>query len=436
MKRIIILLIICFNTQYSLSQDESNKNSSKKETSTTKKDKKNITTSVITLDLSNPHKNSVKHSLGRNKLVVKNRNPLAFDLINGNPYRFRYVLNFQKINLFTNVTFNPSADDLKSDTSIEGERDTDGDGIVDSYDSSPNTPDDPIETIIKIQNDLKQSLSELKTDIDNYISSISNDSKLDIDDFNLRKLGFKNSYLNHIKSISIIEKMISSLNTSDDTIIQNQKDLSTSAESIRLLIEKLLATKANAFLLPIDINGDNIDYVEIQLDIYDGDRETPETYKYKVWIEGGVKIDISGGVHITSLFDSEYYTTDGENNEKLIHKNDNGEYDFGFGTMVNISLRGGSWVRPTLNFGALFTSNQKFQMLAGFGFILGKNERLIVHGGLSMGRVDTLKSNFFADGETSYNLGTDGNVPLDEKFKFGHFFGITYNFSKPKSNKD
>ena len=35
---------------------------------------------------------------------------------------------------------------------------------------------------------------------------------------------------------------------------------------------------------------------------------------------------------------------------------------FGFGTMVNISLRGGSWVKPALNFGALFTSNQKFQI--------------------------------------------------------------------------
>lgn len=104
--------------------------------------------------------------------------------------------------------------------------------------------------------------------------------------------------------------------------------------------------------------------------------------------------------------------------------------------MVNVSLRGGSWVRPTLNFGVLFTSNQKFQMLTGFGLILGKNERLIVHGGLSMGRVNVLKNNFVADGETSYNLGADGNIPLNEKFKFGHFFGITYNFSKHKSNKD
>ena len=149
-----------------------------------------------------------------------------------------------------------------------------------------------------------------------------------------------------------------------------------------------------------------------------------------------MKIDISGGVHITSLFDNEYYTTDGDNNEKLIFVDDKGKYDFGFGTMVNVSLRGGSWVRPTLNFGALFTSNQKFQMLTGIGLILGKNERLILHGGLSMGRVNVLKDNFKTDGETSYNLGTEGTIPLDDKFKFGHFFGITYNFSKPKSNKD
>ena len=69
-----------------------------------------------------------------------------------------------------------------------------------------------------------------------------------------------------------------------------------------------------------------------------------------------------------------------------------GDYDFGFGTMVNIALRGGSWVRPTLNVGVLFTSNQKFQLLTGLGLILGKNERFLLHSGISMGRVNMLKN--------------------------------------------
>ncbi|CAN0603288.1 unnamed protein product, partial [Ectocarpus sp. 12 AP-2014] len=121
---------------------------------------------------------------------------------------------------------------------------------------------------------------------------------------------------------------------------------------------------------------------------------------------------------------------------KFINRNDTGDYDFGFGSMVNLSLRGGSWVRPTLNVGALFTANQKFQVLTGFGFILGKNERFIFHTGLAMGRVNVLRNTFDDKGETSYDLGTDGIIPIDEKFKFGHFFGVTYNFTKTKSNID
>lgn len=418
MKNIILILGILFYSQISNSQE-------------------NIKTTVIELDLSKPTENSVKSTSNKNKLVFDNKSPLAFLLTNGNPFRYRYVLNYQKVNLFTNETFNPSIDKIKSSQeSLSIEKDEDGDGIPDDLDEAPGVANVITDDIILImQGDLKNDLIKLESDIKNFTSNISNDSKLDIDEFNLNKEGFKETYFEYLLKISEIP----SLDSDNSKINENEEEINRLSESIRVLLERLLITKTNSYLLPIDTNGENIDYVEVQLDIYDGDNETPDTYKYKIWVKGGLKIDISGGVYITSLMDNQYYTTDTSDpmdTNKLIYQSDVGSYDFGFGTMVNVSLRGGSWVRPTLNFGALFTSNQKFQMLTGLGLILGKNERLIIHGGLSMGRVNVLRDNYLTDGVTSYDLGSEGTIPTDEKFKFGHFFGITYNFNKPKSDKD
>lgn len=416
MKKKIIVLFIIISIQSLYSQD--------------------ITTSVITLDLSKPTDKSVRHSNNKNKLIVKNKNLLAFNLINGNPFRYRYVLNYNKINLFTNETFNPSISDLIIDEK-EFKKDEDGDGIPDALDKFPSIQNELTEEIVTVlQNELKNKITDFKKSINSFIIDISDDDKLNFDDFNLRKKSYKEQYLIYLKETEDLQEKIFELKNTSSTISENQEKINEILESVRLLIEKLFNTKQNSYLLPLDINGDNIDYVEIQLDIYDGDNDTPETYKYKIWIKGGLKIDVSGGVYLTSLFDKEYYTADSDNSEKYIYENDLGSYDFGFGTMVNISLRGGSWARPTLNFGAMFTSNQKFQMLTGLGLILGKNERFVIHSGISMGRVNVLKEGYLADGETTYDFGSDGNVPVNAKFKFGHFFGITYNFSKPKSNNE
>jgi hypothetical protein len=423
MKKFLLFLLFSLSIQHAFSQAQGGVGNSG--TGSGKEDSvpKHITTTVITIDLSLPKSESVKNSDNLKRLVVKNKNPLAFNLINGNPFRYRYALNFKKINLFTNETFYVSAEDL-----AEAKKTQDAGAKPISPVSSGS--------IIAKQISLSPKISKLKIEIEKFISDISDDSNLDLIKFNLEKDKFKKSYIEYVNEIDEIKIEISQLAPIDLTVNKNQDEIDKISESIRLLIEKLIKTKDNNYLLPIDINGDNIDYIEVQLDIYDGNNETPETYKYKVWIRGGLKIDASGGVFITSLFDDEYYTTEGIDNQKLIFKQDNGEYDFGFGTMVNISLRGGSWARPALNFGALFTSNQKFQMLAGFGLILGKSERLILNAGLSMGRVNVLNDNYHADGKTLYNLGTDGTIPTNEKFKFGNFFGITYNFTKPKSNKD
>ena len=142
-------------------------------------------------------------------------------------------------------------------------------------------------------------------------------------------------------------------------------------------------------------------FVEVQLDVYEGNDTVPQTYTYKIWISGGWKIDFSGGAFITSLFDQTFSTAvvtedDGQGNitntnRSVIRQDDQGNFDFGLGVLVNITYRDNWWIKPSLNFGTLITDRQSFQLLAGGGFIFGKNERWVLHGGVSMGRVDVLK---------------------------------------------
>ncbi len=392
-----------------------------------------LETTVITIDLSRPHKNSVIHSGGQKRLVLKNKNLLAINLINGNPFRYKYVLNYKKINLFNEKSFSINPSDTLSSPRDE---------FLNAY----NTKEAGLDST-RISNALetiKNSLISQKESISNYILEISNVDKLDYDQLKFKRMAFKESLSIDINSIDywhtqlVFYRNDDASKPEDISLFEDKfEELNTLADETNALLHKLQSIKSNSYLLPIDVNGDNIDFVEIILKRYDNDSEEPETFKYKIWLKGGLKIDVSAGGFITSLFDKDYTSTpvDSSDGESVIKENDLGNFDFGFGTLVNISLRGGSWVKPSLNFGTLLTSNQKFQILAGGGLILGKNQRWTVNAGLAMGRIDTINSNYTPDGETQYKLGNEGAVPTTEKFSFGHFFGVTYNLS-PTKKKD
>lgn len=398
---------------------------------------------MITIDLSRPEKNSVNHSDGLNKLVVKNRHLLAVDLKNGNPFKYTYKLIYQNISLFDSDNFQFKQEEKESDKEkkIKG---LIAMGLMDEATISKIDLGTKDKVVNKL-NLLETSVDKLGLDLDDFILEISLVDNLNIEEFKAERKEKTNEFNALNFNIALIENAIDELKIVEPAILEKLKNVKSLLEENQKKLVKTNKIDSNAYILPIDINGDNVDYVEITLERIDKNNPTtPEIYKYKIWIRGGLKIDVSAGTYITSLFDSQYSTTtttttnaNGNTvNNSTITEDDAGNYDFGFGAMVNISLRGGSWVRPTINFGTLLTSNQKFQILAGGGFILGKNERWIIHGGLSMGQVSEIKNTFVADGTTEYDLGQGANVPTTNKFKFGHFFGVSYNFGKQKKNKN
>ncbi|TVZ51526.1 hypothetical protein [Dokdonia sp. Hel_I_53] len=382
-----------------------------------------IETTIITINLSSPDKNSITHSGGKKRLVVSNKNPLAIKLINGNPLKYDYKLTYNKIDIFGTDNFSivkpeesSQTEQLVSETLI---------GDVDEE---------------KFKEDLEEAetvIYELSESVNEFITLKESQDILNFDKFKLQRLYFTEVIKPLKKDLLNLEQSQGLLKNSAD-YDKRMLDLFEVLVKLDKKIQLLYTISSPSYLLPIDLNGDNIDYVEIQLTRQEKGKssKTPELYTYKIWLQGGLKIDVSGGGFITSLFDKEYRTTqNADGTMSTISEIDNGEYDFGFGALVNISPRGGTWIRPTFNFGTILTSNQKFQIVTGAGIILGKNERWLIHGGLTMGQVNELDDNFLADGATPYDLGSDNTVPTTDKFGFGHFFGITYNFSKPKSNE-
>ncbi|WP_452226430.1 hypothetical protein [Lacinutrix cladophorae] len=382
-------------------------------------DEQNITTSVITLDLSNPRPNSVSHSGNKKKLIVKNKNPLAIKLINGNTLRYRYVLKYEKENLFGSGAFSLKP---QKNESIE---------YYDNYiDSSATLADNRSIKDLKIV--IEDNIDKLKKDISGYLKSIMYQESVDTGELEFARSIYREELDETSKNLRLYENIVMSSEKPNLNDVEILKFYKLEHQRISDDLDKLYEASTDVYLPPLDIFGDNIDYVKIILEIYEGNETESKKYEYKIWLTGGLKIDVSAGAFITSIFDEEFLTNDGVDGKKSIRRSDAGEYDFGFGPMVNISFRSASWFRPTINFGTLLTSEQKFQIMAGGGLIMGKNDRFILSAGIVMGRVDVLSEGFLADGTTEYDLGTSAEVPTNEKFQFGHFIGVTYNLSSKK----
>ncbi len=388
---------------------------------------------------------STKCDPKENKLSFCSNDLVVFHLKDVNPFKYDYVLNYQEKNYFSNseigidsifdgllesvtkeVKNNPeAAKDLKELENIK-------------YDSLG------ISKIKKHAKELNKQYAELAYEIEKYSIRLASAEVINEDEFKISRETYKNVYKNALEREYSIREILKNKN---DLIDLFEKEIEIVKIKHKPTIEGILSSLygANFYLktLPIDVNGKNIDAIEIIVKRRlkgAADAIPPETYTYNLWTKGTLKIDVSGGIFITSLLDREYITSDasieidGQTfNRKTISEKNVGNYGFGFGTTTHVYWTlGTSKITPSFNFGALLTSNQKFQFLFGGSLIFGKMERVILQGGLTMGSVSRLGNGLRADGTTLYDLGSNGIVPTVNQFNFGHYFGITYNFSKPK----
>ncbi|WP_294315608.1 hypothetical protein [uncultured Chryseobacterium sp.] len=389
-------------------------------------------TRVLALDLSTPTEKSLRFEDGEGDsarwLSVRSADLISLKLIKGNPLKYSYRINGAPITLFMN------ADEWNR---LFSEPSDNKEAFAKQYDAAT------YESLPKKNEKLEKRLENLEITLDRFELENTNKESLDDDFKKDRALLFDTlkqaNYEAHANKACLEQGM----NNPEYKNLLSEEEKAKAEKNIKSNIDqadkmlKSFETKyffSNEFYtLPMEHQGKNIDAIEFTVKRVNKETNAEDetfTGKYKVWITGGMKIDISAGVFLTSLFDKEYEArdiSDDSGNKEIVLKN-RGNYDFAFGSTINTNFRINSWVQPQLSFGAVFTQNQKFQLILGGGIILGREERWILSGGLSMGVVDRLADRFQAGG--IYDLGTSGQVPTIKQFKFGHFFGITYNLSK------
>jgi hypothetical protein len=484
MKKITLIAILILFTEFVAAQSNQDQITSKASDSTSqaqagKKSSNSgtqdgvvneIKTSVFTLDLGLPHQNSLKNNDGSNKLVVKTRQPLAFELVNGNPYKYKYVINHKFVDFFNNQNYNPldsiaerlavpqtagkatepqstevNAKDyvVKAPMAIEILKEFKSKYPISSLlnitlNESPKTPEEDLENIRMALKAISYRSNILKETMSLKTSEYMAEDYIDIKEFK------KDRKLLHQTYMFILQDIIK-LTSDAEKFPDYIKDFRKNVEEVIKINElnkqeigKMFEVKTSNYIPAIDLNGKNIDLVEITVERYNktATNPTPEKFTYNIWMKGGVKIDVSPGIYLTTLKDKEYETVDVVENgvtKKLIYEKDLGDFDMGAGALINLSVRGGLWIKPALSIGALFTTDQKFQLLSGLGLIFGKEERIILHGGFSFGSTNQIDTNRYKDdGSQAYDLGAAGNVPTVNKFCSGFFLGVSYNFGKVK----
>lgn len=393
-----------------------------------------IVTKIIEIDLSDPNLNSIKmcNDIGctpvekKNWLSVKCSEMIAVKLLNANPFKYTYKIDNKNISFFNEETEKQESFEKASEKATQLEM-------------SGFLPDSiTIQKILIDGQNLDYNLEILNGEIESFYKTLKQKNTFVEADY-VKRQELRNKAENYLaeilRLINILETKGNDLaysSTHDWLITKRDKALN----SIKTIIEKFYTTDLAIYTLPIDVQGKNIDVVSFKLRRFDKDTEKEDlafaSTPYNVWIRNGLKIDVSAGVFFTSLFDSEFDKRDDQaiSGNKIITLKNGGDYDLAFGSTINTYVRMNSWIVPTLNFGAVLTRNEKLQVLLGFGAILGKQERIIFSAGLAMGKVDRIADGYHVG--SSYNLGDAGNIPTQSQFKFGHFFGITYNLSKVK----
>jgi len=394
-----------------------------------------VVTKIIEIDLNDPNLNSIKicNDVGckpvkkRNWLSAKCSEMIAVKLINGNPFKYTYKIDTNDISFFNEkAEMQESSDNASAKAKAANKK--------------MGVASDSI-TIGKIALDnenLDYNLDLLNTDVDNFYTTLKQKNTFVGTDYANRQ-GLRNLAEEYLAEVFLLLINLEEHRTETNYFSTKERLLATkekAIQSIQTIVHLLYTIDLEVYNLPIDVQGKNIDAVEFKLRRFykDTDKEDLSfaSKPYNVWIKNGLKIDVSAGIFFTSLYDSEYDKRDDPTTagNKIIMLKNSGDYDMAFGSTINTYMRMNSWIVPTLNFGAVITQNEKLQVLLGLGAILGKQERIIFSAGISMGKVDRIADGYQVGG--SYNLGDSGNIPTQSQFKFGNFFGITYNLSKVK----
>ena len=160
----------------------------------------------------------------------------------------------------------------------------------------------------------------------------------------------------------------------------------------------------------------------------------PRAYEISIRTKKGVKIDFSSGLFGTfgakKFLDQTYRFEDlpGDSTLQVVqNKNKNSLYP-GIGALMHIYIRNGSDFQPSLCFGISTRELDKVNYHLGGSFIMGTAQRVILSGGLTLGKANLIADQYEV-GQVIKKSGAPENVPTANYTRLGWFFSFTYNLA-------
>jgi len=196
----------------------------------------------------------------------------------------------------------------------------------------------------------------------------------------------------------------------------------------------LNANKKDLIFVPLQIPNKDITY--IYLEGFKGNKRVYER-PFILHNRGGFKVDFSAGFMTSFLRNNSYVLkdtilseedSDGVQEEitnKKIIRSDEGDFFVGIGVLAHFYKRWGKRLNGSLSTGFMLNTDSQVNYLFGISSILGLEQRLVLSGGLSVGRVTDLSS-LFEEGDL---ISSDISVlPERNVWRTGLFIGVSYNF--------
>ncbi|MFN8155729.1 MAG: hypothetical protein U0Y08_15650 [Bacteroidia bacterium] len=254
----------------------------------------------------------------------------------------------------------------------------------------------------------------------------------------------------------INEKVKKKFNNDEAKVKSSVSNLLQEVESIKATFDKTVYSEIfqNINLLFNELRNENnffvvSDPVQAEKDVINFDiKITPRKdltnvtnlenrqFSTSVPIKGGVKIDFSTGLFITTGLHDRRYSLNQSSTDSLsstISENKNNNVaQISLGALMHISPRTTKYFKPgfTFGFGLNSTDISNANVFLGISGMFGSQERFIASLGLSLAQVDYLKGEY---GLNKEYITTKINSELTEKTtRAGFFISLTYNLTNKK----
>lgn len=265
-----------------------------------------------------------------------------------------------------------------------------------------------------------------------------------------------NIFKTSLQLYSINAAVITHFNNDDTKLKESTTALSTEIEDIKKKVDKYDYTKLFEEInqLITELRNENnyfiaSDPVQAKKDIINYNvKITPRkgvesltalenrNFNIEIPIKGGVKIDFSTGLFITTNLQDRKYTktvVPTDTLQTIITENKNNSLaQLSLGALMHISPRWTGNFKPGFTFGlGLNSSNlSNAQIFIGGSAMFGSNERFIVSTGVSLANVDYLNGKYSLDTPTKNS--TIDNSLTEKSLRAGWFISFTYNLTNKK----